>query len=146
MERRNVVMYDPVTARTTEVYKPSRYHGELIDDGWYEAPTVTRENVADLPWHEDLHYHGPNSKGLPNPMCHSERGPRGGLKTHQIRVRVAGSLKTWKTRPKEFSLPVKYGLKEWAHITHDNGMYWHRSSECPELVIERGVRDAATVR
>ena len=37
-----------------------------------------------------------------------------------VRVRVSGRCKTWKTRPDEFRLPVKYGLRESLAITHEN--------------------------
>lgn len=31
-----------------------------------------------------------------------------------------GKTKTWKTRPDEFKVPVKYGLYEYFYITHEN--------------------------
>jgi hypothetical protein len=31
-----------------------------------------------------------------------------------------GATKTWKTRPNEFKVPVKYGLYEYFYITHEN--------------------------
>jgi hypothetical protein len=36
------------------------------------------------------------------------------------RVRVSGKCKTWKTRPNEFKLPVKYGLYQNLYITQAN--------------------------
>lgn len=36
------------------------------------------------------------------------------------RVRVSGKCKTWKTRPDEFKLPVKYGMYESLYITERN--------------------------
>lgn len=41
-----------------------------------------------------------------------------------IRVRVNGQCKTWKTRPKEWRLPVKYGLSTCFHITNLNATDW----------------------
>lgn len=41
-----------------------------------------------------------------------------------LRARVNGKCQTWKTRPNEFRLPVKYGLKECFNITHESGAYW----------------------
>lgn len=35
------------------------------------------------------------------------------------RVRVSGKCKTWKTRPTEFSLPVKFGLYTSLRINHE---------------------------
>jgi hypothetical protein len=37
-----------------------------------------------------------------------------------IRCRANGKCKTWKTRPNDFSLPVKHGLYEYGYITQDN--------------------------
>jgi hypothetical protein len=34
--------------------------------------------------------------------------------------RASGKCQTWKTRPNEFKLPVKHGLYNNAHITHEN--------------------------
>jgi len=46
-----------------------------------------------------------------------------------LRVRVNGKCKTWKTRPNEFALPVKYGLYGHGKITHNN---------CDEWLVGRG--------
>lgn len=42
-----------------------------------------------------------------------------------VRCRVNGQCKTWVTRPEEFSLPVKYGLKECFYITQRNAHDWN---------------------
>lgn len=42
------------------------------------------------------------------------------------RVRVNGKLKTWKTRPSEFKLPVKHGLYEYGYITEQNINDWNK--------------------
>jgi hypothetical protein len=42
-----------------------------------------------------------------------------------LRCRVNGNVKTWKTRPKDFQIPVKYGIKACFYITQDNGEYWN---------------------
>ena len=42
-----------------------------------------------------------------------------------LRCRANGQCKTWKTRPKEFRLPVKYGLKDCFYITHNNAHEWN---------------------
>lgn len=31
-----------------------------------------------------------------------------------------GKCKTWKTRPEDFELPVKHGLRNYGYITHNN--------------------------
>jgi len=41
-----------------------------------------------------------------------------------IGVRRNGSTKTWKTRPGEFRIPVKYGMYEYFYITDKNADEW----------------------
>lgn len=41
-----------------------------------------------------------------------------------VRCRSNGQCKTWKTRPSEFRLPVKHGLKNCFYITPDNANDW----------------------
>ena len=41
------------------------------------------------------------------------------------RCRVNGKCKTWKTRPDDFRLPVKYGLKQCFYITPLNASEWY---------------------
>ena len=45
------------------------------------------------------------------------------------RCRVNGACKTWKTRPTEFRLPVKHGLKLCFYITLENAGEWITESE-----------------
>lgn len=40
------------------------------------------------------------------------------------RVRVSGKCKTWRTRPNEYRLPVKFGLYQSLYITHANAGDW----------------------
>lgn len=42
------------------------------------------------------------------------------FKNKVVNVRVSGACKTWKKRPDEFRLPVKYGLYENGAIDQDN--------------------------
>jgi hypothetical protein len=35
-------------------------------------------------------------------------------------ARRNGATKFWKTRPLDWSVPIKYGLREWARVTHEN--------------------------
>lgn len=44
-----------------------------------------------------------------------------------LRVRRNGRLKTWKTRPGQYRLPVKYGLKTGTYITEENSSDWCHS-------------------
>lgn len=41
-----------------------------------------------------------------------------------VRCRVNGACKTWKTRPDEFQLPVKYGLRTCFYINAHNAAEW----------------------
>lgn len=53
------------------------------------------------------------------------RYKRRGKDTNEpIECRANGKCKTWKTRPNEFRLPVKYGMKECFYITQDNAHEW----------------------
>jgi hypothetical protein len=59
-----------------------------------------------------------------------------------MRVRKNGSCKTWKTRPDEFKLPVKYGIKDCFYIAHTRGDIDNTAEWCvPERwAIERYFR------
>lgn len=37
-------------------------------------------------------------------------------------VKINGAVKTWKTRPNEVSVPVKYGLREYARFDTDEAL------------------------
>lgn len=63
--------------------------------------------------------------------CKRHVGPRGGVTVSITRVRPSGRCQTWKTRPEEFRLPIKYGLYESSEITHWNAADFHLASECP---------------
>lgn len=41
-----------------------------------------------------------------------------------LRCRVNGQCKTWKTRPDDFRLPVKHGLRNCFYITPENAKDW----------------------
>lgn len=47
------------------------------------------------------------------------------------RWRLNGACQVWKTRPKEFRLPVKYGMRDYSAITHLNGDEFHAAADCP---------------
>lgn len=42
----------------------------------------------------------------------------------RLRARSNGMLTTWKTRPNEFKLPCKHGLKDCFYITEFNAHEW----------------------
>lgn len=41
-----------------------------------------------------------------------------------MRARVNGKCQTWKTRPTEFRLPMKHGLRDTFQLTERNAMDW----------------------
>lgn len=41
-----------------------------------------------------------------------------------LKVKVNGKPKVWVTRPKEYTIPVKYGLYNCFYITEANGHEW----------------------
>lgn len=57
-----------------------------------------------------------------------------------VRCRRNGACKTWVTRPGEFRLPVKYGLKECFYITHANAAEW---SDVDPVGAERRLAEGA---
>jgi hypothetical protein len=48
------------------------------------------------------------------------------------RHRRNGKTQTWVTRPDEFRVPVKYGLRGYGNITHLNAAEFHIEEECPD--------------
>lgn len=68
---------------------------------------LTKEIITKLHYGQNLHhYKEKNSDGTP------------------LRCRVNGKCKTWKTRPEDFQLPVKYGLRTCFYITPANANEW----------------------
>lgn len=47
------------------------------------------------------------------------------------RWRRNGVTKTWKTRPGEFRIPVKFGMYGYGYIDHNNAGQFHIYAECP---------------
>lgn len=68
---------------------------------------LTLSELGSLSYRQELHHvSDKNADGTP------------------IRCRVNGKIKTWKTRPGQFQLPVKYGLRTCFYITEDNAKDW----------------------
>ena len=68
---------------------------------------VTKEQAVNAAWGTTFHHVTlKNADGTP------------------VRCRPNGKCKTWKTRPADFKLPVKYGLKECFYITPENADQW----------------------
>lgn len=68
---------------------------------------MNKETLARLPLGYTLeHVRATNADGTP------------------LRCRINGKMKTWKTRPADFRLPVKYGLRQCFYITPENLSEW----------------------
>lgn len=63
--------------------------------------------------------------------CHRTEGPRGGITETVERWRRNGQTKVWKTRPGEFRLPIKFGLRSYDAVTERDAHLLHVASECP---------------
>ena len=65
--------------------------------------------------------------------CTRTVGPRGGVTERVEHWRRNGSTQTWKTRPEEFSVPVRYGMRSTGYIrlTHLNASEFHAEADCP---------------
>lgn len=83
---------------------------------------VTKEQAMNASYREEFHYG----------ECTETIGARGAKRRTTVTVRVCGLCKTWKTRPDEFALPVRYGIQKRTHgITHENAHEFHRAVDCP---------------
>lgn len=58
---------------------------------------------------------------------HEDHEPAGKIFTW----RRNGATQTWKTRPGEFRIPVKYGLRSYDQIRDTNAHQFHVAGECP---------------
>lgn len=59
----------------------------------------------------------------PDRPCDGQRGP--------IKWRRNGKTKTWKRNPLRFSVPVKWGLYSYGHITETIAANFHTEEDCP---------------
>jgi hypothetical protein len=51
------------------------------------------------------------------------------------RLRRNGATKTWKTRPNEFRIPVKAGLKSCGYLDHDSAIGLGNPQDRPNFVV-----------
>jgi hypothetical protein len=63
---------------------------------------------------------------------------------HISRFRVTGKVKTWKTRPTEFRIPIKFGLYGSYEITDKNAHIFYSNvqtaiAEHPTASIQKGL-------
>ena len=63
--------------------------------------------------------------------CPSNPGSRGRDKG-PIVWRRNGATQTWVTRPTDFRLPVKHGLRDYSAVTPDNNNI-HAAEDCPRV-------------
>ncbi len=63
--------------------------------------------------------------------CQRHIGPRGGVKVQSRIWRRNGQTQTWVTRPNDFRVPIKYGLKGYGEITRSNAHEVHAAEDCP---------------
>lgn len=54
-----------------------------------------------------------------------------------LRCHVTGKCKTWKTRPDEYRLPVKHGLRDTFYLTPDLESEWQITEEDYHYVLRR---------
>src|SRR5690349_3563608 len=66
-------------------------------------------------------------QALTAPAFHEDHEPAGKI----ITWRRNGATKTWVTRPAEFRVPVKYGLRGYGYITELTASGYHTEDECP---------------
>lgn len=89
------------------------------------TPTLTRERALNS---MEFHYNGDGGCRL-TPV-----GPRGGGGGPKVtRVRRNGTTQTWKTRPAEYRVPVKYGVRarDQFSIREYDANNWHAAEDCP---------------
>jgi len=63
--------------------------------------------------------------------CTRTVGPRGGITERIDKWRRNGKCKLWITRPNEFKLPIKYGMKMCGYITNGCAGDFHTAEDCP---------------
>lgn len=63
--------------------------------------------------------------------CSKTVGPRGGETVRIEQWRRNGSTKTWNTRPGEFRVPIKYGMRGYGYIDQYSADRFHVESDCP---------------
>lgn len=90
---------------------------------------MTRDQALAADYHTELHYG----------ICKRVTGPRGGVTLKVETWRINGRCKTWKTRPEDFSLPIKYGFKgPYDYVTPSNMESYHLAAECQPLEMKKG--------
>ena len=79
-----------------------------------------------------------NAQNFHAGSCSRTIGPRGGITEKTESWRRNGKTQTWKTRPEEYRIPVKYGLYGYSEITHTTENV-HLPEDCPLLKTDKEV-------
>lgn len=110
-------------ADATPLISDDVYAGAAPSIAEPDMPTLTREHALTAGM---FHWNG-------NGGCYVVTGPRGGITVHQTRARRNGATQTWKTRPDEYRVPVKHGIRARGQfsIYHHDARSWHAASQCP---------------
>lgn len=85
---------------------------------------VTKEQAETLPLNE-IHYHDANFTTAGVSKAYLELA-----RQKCYKWRRNGQTKTWKTKPNEFKVPIKYGIRVYAYLTHENADKFFLPEEC----------------
>jgi len=79
--------------------------------------------------------------------CQAWHGPRGGQHREIEEWRRTGSTQVWKTRPGDFRVPVKFGMRDYGSITPSNVEEFHLDKSCPlgDIEYRRVLRDGTII-
>jgi hypothetical protein len=63
-------------------------------------------------------------------QCLKLIGARGATRIQSEQWRISGKLHTWKTRPEQWVIAIKFGLYQSSCMTNNNAENFHLPSEC----------------
>ena len=63
--------------------------------------------------------------------CTRTVGPRGGVTIKREIWRRNGRTQTWKTRPNDYRVPVRYGMRTYGSIQSKHAANIHTVADCP---------------
>jgi hypothetical protein len=72
-----------------------------------------------------------NANEFHHGTCTRTIGPKGGVTEHSEVWRRNGNTQTWKTRPEDYRIPVKHGMRSYDSITPDYAHTVHTAANCP---------------
>jgi hypothetical protein len=82
--------------------------------------------------------------------CKRVIGPRGGEELVQEKWRRNGETRTWKTRPNDFAIPLKFGIvcrkSNFYTLTNENDTGWHTAQGCQPVVVDKRKDQHASTR